>query len=86
MNAAGRHSPNKCPHCGASPRYGLEGHVLRCSRREVVPHSNDEPVSRNTAPASPLHKVTPLTACPNCGKTLKKHGAHFHIRACKGAA
>lgn len=23
--------------------------------------------------------------CPKCGKALKKQGAHFHIRACKGA-
>lgn len=23
-------------------------------------------------------------ACPKCGKTLKKQGRHFHIKACKG--
>lgn len=21
--------------------------------------------------------------CPKCGKVLPKHGAHFHVRACK---
>ena len=24
------------------------------------------------------------TSCPKCGKPLKRQGAHFHVRACKG--
>lgn len=40
------------------------------------------------APAEPVE--VPITAevrqvtCPHCGRTMKAHGAHFHIRACKG--
>lgn len=30
-------------------------------------------------------KTSPVSTCPKCGKTLKKRGAHFHIRACEGS-
>lgn len=38
-----------------------------------------EPRKRGGEQSPPLS-----VECPKCGKKLKKRGAHFHIRACKG--
>ena len=34
--------------------------------------------------AEPAPVVAAENACPKCGKALKRQGAHFHIRKCKG--
>ena len=33
------------------------------------------------------HHAAPATVtCPKCSRVMKKRGAHFHVRACKGVA
>jgi hypothetical protein len=88
MTAAGRHSPNKCPHCGASPRYGLDAHVQRCGKRPVMVAIATPPVVAWSVPHDPQRFGEPTTAeCPKCGKVFKtKHVPHFHARSCKGDA
>lgn len=96
MTPAGRHSLNKCPHCGGSPRYGLDRHIMWCPKRPAASDATVaaamkaggtdrlwkviEPASNGDSLAFNVVGVS----CPKCGKTLKKRGAHFHIRACKG--
>jgi hypothetical protein len=45
----------------------------------------DEEPAPVEAPQPALQVVPQANSCPKCGKALKKQGAHFHIRACKGS-
>lgn len=70
-----------CPHCKASPRYGLERHMQVCQQRPPVSAAE----VTEAIEASEVLPSVPKGHCPKCGKHIGK-GLHFHRRACKGAS
>lgn len=51
-------------------------------RRQIYAERYQEKSEEIEAPTK--EKDGLLDNCPKCGRTLKKQGRHFHLRACKG--
>lgn len=59
----------------------------QASIAEAVPEKVEpRPCVPPLALSTPIRPIPGGIDCPKCGRHMKKHGAHFHIRACKGHA